>query len=143
MPLDVVKSRDPKGLYAKVAQGLIKGFTGIDAPYEPPLAPELTLKTHELTIEQSVAALMKTLGQAGVLVGEEVSHGLHAADGGVDVNLIVPAEQLPIKLAEAATLPKVPLTDYDINWLQVMRLPISPPYLAHISPISRPHLPIS
>ena len=72
MPLDVVKSRDPKGLYAKVAQGLIKGFTGIDAPYEPPLTPELTLKTHELTIEQSVAALMKTLGQAGVLVGEEV-----------------------------------------------------------------------
>ena len=53
MPLDVVKSRDPKGLYAKVAQGLIKGFTGIDAPYEPPLSPELTLKTHELTIEQA------------------------------------------------------------------------------------------
>ena len=49
-----------------------------------------------------------------------MSHGLHAADGGVDINLIVPAEQLPLKLAEAATLPKVPLTDYDINWLQVI-----------------------
>jgi len=120
VPLDVVKSRDPKGLYAKVAQGLIKGFTGIDAPYEAPLTPELTLKTHELTIPQSVAALMKSLNQAGVLVGEEVSHGLHAADGGVDINLIVPPEQLPLKMAEAATLPKVPLTDYDINWLQVI-----------------------
>ena len=49
-----------------------------------------------------------------------MSHGLHAADGGVDINLIVPPEQLPLKLAEAATLPKVPLTDYDINWLQVI-----------------------
>ena len=38
----------------------------------------------------------------------------------MDVNLIVPPEQLPLKLAEAATLPKVPLTDYDINWLQVI-----------------------
>ena len=62
-----------------------------------------------------------------------MSHGLHAADGGVDVNLIVPPEQLPLKLAEAATLPKVPLTDYDINWLQVIHLP-------HISPISPPYL---
>jgi len=120
VPLDVVKARDPKGLYAKVQQGLIKGFTGIDAPYEAPLTPELILKTHELTISQSVAALMKTLNQAGVLVGEQVSPGLHAADGGVDVNLIVPAEQIPLKLAEAASLPKVPLTDYDINWLQVI-----------------------
>ena len=55
-----------------MAQGRITGFTGIDAPYEAPLSPELTLKTHELTIAQSVASLMKTLDQAGVLVGEEV-----------------------------------------------------------------------
>ena len=120
VPLDVVKARDPKGLYAKVAQGLIKGFTGIDAPYEAPLKPEVVLKTHDLSVAQSVATLMGALKSRGILVGEEVKGGLHPPDGGVPIDLIVPADQLPAKLAEAATLPKVPLTDYDINWLQVI-----------------------
>jgi bifunctional enzyme CysN/CysC len=42
-PLEVCESRDPKGLYAKARAGEITGFTGIDAPYEPPLAPTLHL----------------------------------------------------------------------------------------------------
>merc|ERR1719440_519098 len=99
---------------------MIKGFTGIDAPYEAPAAPEVTLKTHSLTIAQSVATLMGALKEHGILVGEQVSGGLHPPDGGLPVDLIVPADQLPAKLAEAATLPTVPLTDYDINWLQVI-----------------------
>ncbi|HWU26496.1 MAG TPA: sulfate adenylyltransferase subunit CysN [Rhizomicrobium sp.] len=44
-PLDVCIARDPKGLYAKAQHGEIKHFTGIDSPYEPPDAPEITLKT--------------------------------------------------------------------------------------------------
>merc|ERR1719310_2487245 len=50
VPLDVVKARDPKGLYKKVAEGKIKGFTGIDSPYEAPPTPEITLKTHETPV---------------------------------------------------------------------------------------------
>ncbi len=42
-PLEVCESRDPKGLYQQARAGNIKGFTGIDAPYEPPLQPELHL----------------------------------------------------------------------------------------------------
>jgi adenylylsulfate kinase len=42
-PLEVCESRDPKGLYKKVRAGELKGFTGIDAPYEPPENPELVL----------------------------------------------------------------------------------------------------
>jgi bifunctional enzyme CysN/CysC len=42
-PLDVCESRDPKGLYAKARAGEIKGFTGIDDPYEPPAHPDLRL----------------------------------------------------------------------------------------------------
>lgn len=42
-PLDVCESRDPKGLYKKARAGEIKGFTGIDQPYEPPTKPELRL----------------------------------------------------------------------------------------------------
>jgi adenylylsulfate kinase-like enzyme len=41
--LEVCESRDVKGLYARARAGQIPDFTGIDAPYEPPLAPELTL----------------------------------------------------------------------------------------------------
>jgi len=44
-PLDVCESRDTKGLYAKARRGEIADFTGIDDPYEPPLAPELSLDT--------------------------------------------------------------------------------------------------
>ncbi len=44
-PLDECIRRDPKGLYAKAKAGQIRNFTGFDAPYEPPAAPELHLKT--------------------------------------------------------------------------------------------------
>merc|ERR1719181_1988672 len=107
VPLEVVKARDPKGLYAKVAKGLIKGFTGIDAPYEAPLKPEITLKTAELT-------------KRGILTGSKAPSGLVPPDGGDYVNLVVPAEELPAKLAEAETMPAVPMTDVDVNWLQVI-----------------------
>ncbi|MEL6347527.1 MAG: adenylyl-sulfate kinase [Myxococcota bacterium] len=44
-PLDVCEQRDPKGLYVKARKGIIKGFTGIDAPYEAPEDAEITLNT--------------------------------------------------------------------------------------------------
>ena len=44
-PVELCIQRDPKGLYAKALKGEIKGFTGIDAPYEVPTEPELTLQT--------------------------------------------------------------------------------------------------
>lgn len=50
-PLAVCEERDPKGLYAKARQGLIKNFTGIDSPYEPPLEPDLVLDTGALDVE--------------------------------------------------------------------------------------------
>lgn len=52
-PLEVCESRDVKGLYQKAREGKIKNFTGIDAPFEAPLHPDVELKTNELTIEAS------------------------------------------------------------------------------------------
>ena len=49
--LSVCESRDPKGLYKKARAGEIKGFTGIDAPYEAPLNPELIVETDKNDIE--------------------------------------------------------------------------------------------
>ena len=50
--LSVCESRDPKGLYKKARAGKIKGFTGIDAPYEEPISPELTIHTDKNNIEE-------------------------------------------------------------------------------------------
>lgn len=53
VPLDVAEERDPKGLYKKARSGEIKEFTGISAPYEEPLQPEITIDTSLHDIESS------------------------------------------------------------------------------------------
>lgn len=53
-PLEICEARDVKGLYKKARKGEIKGFTGIDAPYEAPEEPALDIKTANKTIEESV-----------------------------------------------------------------------------------------
>ena len=68
--LDVVKDRDPKGLYAKVDAGEITGFTGIDAPYEAPLTPDIDLPNDQLSIDECVELLMERLETEGVLRGD-------------------------------------------------------------------------
>lgn len=55
--LETCEERDPKGLYKKARLGEIKGFTGIDAPYEEPVDPEITLDTNQLSIEESVEVI--------------------------------------------------------------------------------------
>eukprot|EP00325_Prymnesiales_sp_UTEX-LB-985_P032688 CAMPEP_0174729540 /NCGR_PEP_ID=MMETSP1094-20130205/53896_1 /TAXON_ID=156173 /ORGANISM="Chrysochromulina brevifilum, Strain UTEX LB 985" /LENGTH=597 /DNA_ID=CAMNT_0015931663 /DNA_START=47 /DNA_END=1837 /DNA_ORIENTATION=+ len=121
VPLEVVKARDPKGLYKKVAEGKIKNFTGIDSPYEVPLTPEIHMMNHQKTIAQCVDELVFELRKRGFLTGApDAASGLAAPDGGELVNMIVPADHLAAKKAEAAMLPQVPLTDIDVNWLQVI-----------------------
>ncbi len=52
-PLEVCKSRDPKGLSRRTIEGKITNLTGIQDPYEPPLAPQLVLDTSKLSIPQA------------------------------------------------------------------------------------------
>ncbi|MBU8791751.1 adenylyl-sulfate kinase [Oceanobacillus caeni] len=59
--LETCEKRDPKGLYKKARLGEIKNFTGIDAPYEAPREPEITLDTTELSIEESVEVILTYL----------------------------------------------------------------------------------
>ncbi len=66
-PIEECERRDPKGLYKKARAGEIKGFTGIDDPYEAPASPELVLDTTKLTVEQSVAKVIELLVARGVL----------------------------------------------------------------------------
>jgi len=60
-PLEVCEHRDTKGMYAKARRGEIKGFTGIDDPYEPPVSPELTIKTIEKSPEEAAKAIVDFL----------------------------------------------------------------------------------
>jgi len=64
-PLAVCEARDPKGLYAKARQGEIPNFTGIDSPYEPPPAPELTIDTAALTPEEACERIVGLLRREG------------------------------------------------------------------------------
>jgi adenylylsulfate kinase len=60
-PLHVCSDRDVKGLYARQRSGDLRGLTGVDDPYEPPLRPEVVLPTQELTVEQAVEVLWDAL----------------------------------------------------------------------------------
>ncbi len=57
--LEAAEERDPKGLYKKARAGEIKGFTGIDAPYEAPTNADLHLKTHEDDLQTCVAKVIE------------------------------------------------------------------------------------
>ena len=61
VPLEVCEERDPKGLYAQARAGKLKEFTGISAPYEPPLKPEIELRTNELSVAECVGIILKRL----------------------------------------------------------------------------------
>ena len=68
-PIDVCEQRDPKGLYKKARAGEIKGFTGIDDPYEAPARAELTLKPATMSVEDSVRACLELLRTRGIVRG--------------------------------------------------------------------------
>lgn len=59
--LETCEERDPKGLYKKARLGEIKGFTGIDAPYEKPDGPEITIDTNRLSVVESVNVIIEYL----------------------------------------------------------------------------------
>jgi len=65
-PLAVVQKRDPKGLYAKVAEGKIKNFTGVDAPYEAPETPEVHIRTDEMGVAEAANFIMRKLDAVGI-----------------------------------------------------------------------------
>ncbi|MCH8147958.1 MAG: adenylyl-sulfate kinase [Planctomycetes bacterium] len=64
-PLDVCEKRDPKGLYKKARAGEIKGFTGIDDPYEAPDKPEMVIDTSSMSPQEATIALCDMLEKAG------------------------------------------------------------------------------
>ena len=70
-PIEVCEARDAKGFYARARRGEMKGFTGIDDPYEPPLAPHITLDTVIHTPEENARAILEHLRGAGFVRSAE------------------------------------------------------------------------
>ncbi|MBO0995113.1 adenylyl-sulfate kinase [Bacillus sp. SD088] len=68
--LETCEARDSKGLYQKARKGEIKDFTGIDAPYEEPINPEIILDTNQLGVAESVELIVKYLQNKGYIGSE-------------------------------------------------------------------------
>ncbi len=66
-PLDVCEERDPKGLYKKARAGEIPEFTGVSAPYEEPLNPELVVNTAECTPQEATVRILRYLEERDLL----------------------------------------------------------------------------
>jgi adenylylsulfate kinase len=65
--IEECERRDPKGLYKKARNGEIPHFTGISAPYEAPVKPEISLNTEQYSIEECVEQLAQTLKEKGYI----------------------------------------------------------------------------
>jgi adenylylsulfate kinase len=66
-PLDALVKRDPKGLYAKALRGEIANFSGISDPYEPPIAPEITVHTDREGVDVSRDVILRWLEGRGLI----------------------------------------------------------------------------
>ncbi len=79
--LETCEARDPKGLYKKARAGEIKGFTGIDAPYEPPLNPEIVLDSDNLGVDELADQVIAYLEEHGYLNLPEDAGSVAASAG--------------------------------------------------------------
>ena len=66
-PLEVCEQRDRKGIYAKARAGLIKGFTGVDDPYEPPEKPDVRIDTTDMTPDEAAQEVLLELQRQGYI----------------------------------------------------------------------------
>jgi adenylyl-sulfate kinase len=66
-PIEVCRRRDPKGIYRQSGEGAVAHLTGVDDPFEEPLAPELTVDTATGSVEESTRRILKHLVTSGIL----------------------------------------------------------------------------
>lgn len=111
--LEVCESRDVKGLYKKARQGTIQGFTGVTQAYEAPENPDLSVPTEGLTVRQSTFKVIKLLEDENIIPK-------FIKDDEPIPELFVPDHLRASVEAEAKTLPSIPITTVELQWLQVL-----------------------
>ncbi|KAI9345337.1 Adenylylsulfate kinase-domain-containing protein [Obelidium mucronatum] len=84
VPIEVAEQRDPKGLYKKAREGVIKDFTGISSPYEAPEKAEIHIRTDLVSIEDGVRLIVAYLEERGLLQTKAAAGTKRAATGEAD-----------------------------------------------------------
>jgi len=110
-PLGVCEGRDVKGLYRKARRGEIKGFTGIDSPYEPPENPEVVVKTAEYEVSECMMQVVKELMERDILPYESTMP--------VRELFVQPDETEKLR-QKANSLESLDITKLDAQWLQTL-----------------------
>ena len=110
-PLNVCESRDVKGLYRKARDGIIKGFTGIDSPYQAPSKPDLVLRTDQQSLDECVQELVKLLEKNNIVPITAINEVRE---------LFVPETELHEQQLIAESLPSLEINKVDMQWLQVL-----------------------
>jgi adenylylsulfate kinase len=67
VPIEVAETRDPKGLYKKAREGVIKEFTGISAPYEAPENPDIHIRADKVCVAEAVRQIIQEIEKRGLL----------------------------------------------------------------------------
>jgi sulfate adenylyltransferase/3'-phosphoadenosine 5'-phosphosulfate synthase len=116
-PLPILVERDPKGLYKKALAGEIRGFTGVDDPYEEPERAEVVCETGEESVEESCAKVLRHLEGRGLIptAARAASGGLVLPHGGKLVHRIVSGKEAQDARREARGLPKLVLSAYSLS----------------------------
>lgn len=116
-PLSVCEQRDSKGLYEKARAGKIRGFTGIDSPFEAPRRAELELHTERQSVAQCVQLVLEHLYDRHVLP-ERAVHRLCGEP--VRELFVTDCEERTSLMARVATLPRIELDEVAYQWAHVL-----------------------
>jgi sulfate adenylyltransferase/3'-phosphoadenosine 5'-phosphosulfate synthase len=124
-PVEVLRRRDVKGLYARALAGEIKGFTGVDDPYEPPLSPEVVVHTDRESPEESIHAILaklESLGWIGTVdrPAAPMGRGLVPPHGGELVDRFVRGDALRRLHESAENIPRLRLDERGASDLELI-----------------------
>lgn len=113
-PIEVCEQRDAKGLYKKARAGELKGFTGIDSAYEAPTNPNVHVKTENHSVKECLQAVITKLQEHQI-----IPRGVNVTDHS-GLELFVPDALLSEKVQHADSLDKYEVSQYDLQWIQVL-----------------------
>ena len=119
-PIDVLKHRDPKGLYKKAVAGEIRNFTGISDPYEEPSRPEVVIETSLESPAESTRKLIDALTKLGLISDRDASTSPAPAHGGRLIERSVVPQAANELRARAGSLPSIRLSQRQVSDLYLM-----------------------
>ncbi|KAF5287306.1 hypothetical protein FQR65_LT02179 [Abscondita terminalis] len=112
-PIEVCEQRDVKGLYEKARKGSIKSFTGITQPYESPAEPDLIVRTENSSVLECTQQVIELLQRNNI-----IPDNIRALPDVIE--LFLSGERLTKACAEVATLPRLEISEIDLQWVQVL-----------------------